>query len=416
MLHDSDAVNIVCKTSRNDITKKHAWFVCVVCFFVSVCCSRVFATDLAETRYGGKTLGEWKVLVKESSFDELSDPDAVSALIEIINDRDVPDLSRRQMALTLGRIGQPAAQAIPDLARILKNESVDLATVLWVLKSLALFGPIAEDLTTQVANLVTDVDISLLIRMQAIETLGKIGKNRKESIVAFIEVLRRTQGDSAQKELRMVAADGLWLLGEAAAPALPELIRAAQDPWPLARLTAVTSIGQIGPLAEIAVPTLVDIVLFDEEGEVREAAADALGSVGSASLPALKQLLTDQNLEVRRLAIRAVKQLPPGEADQLLLLRLQDQALIAQIEAARMLLLRDNSQVFGIEVLLLGLESEEREARITSYRALQQHPKVLQPHREKLESLAQSEHVQTRKAAEQLLKIQSEYKEHNKQP
>ena len=356
--------------------------------------------------YSGKSLEEWQSLIKDSTSLELSAPRTITGLTSIVADVDAPWFARRQAALTLGRVGRPAASAVPVVHRILAGTD-DVETQLWTLKSLTYFQTVAAEATEDVALIVLDDSAPHLVRVAAMETLAQTGPDQPLTLRTLIQMLQ-VQGDSSQSrnELRMAAAEALWLLGPSAAPALSDLIRAAQDRWPLVRLAAVQTIGQIGPQAELAVPTLVDIVLFDDAGEVQEAAADALASLDERGRLALVQLLSDPEIEIRRLAIRGLAILKTAEAASALETALQDDAPVIRVLAAAELLTRQPADAF-VEVLLDGLCSTDREVRIESYRALLQDISLLEPFRSRLQQIRDeaTSHAQSRTAARHLLRL-----------
>lgn len=91
-------------------------------------------------------------------------------------------------------------------------------------------------------------------------------------------------------------------------PCLPELIRALHDVDPRVRALAAQAIGEIGPMAALAVPGLVALLGNPDEGS-RNSACIGLTGIGPAArqaLPALQQALSDQSPDVRRFARRAI--------------------------------------------------------------------------------------------------------------
>lgn len=364
-------------------------------------------------RYGGRTLDEWQELIQSTDHQTLGSPEIVDGLLDIVQDGQVPWVNRRQAALTLGRIGRPAEKAVPVFREMLHSGEVAAQeTTLWALKGLALLGIVAEAATPDVAGIVLEEGQPHLVRVNALETLGRIGRNHPRTLSTFIQVLRSAPelgGDpQVHKERRMAAAEGLWYLQSSAAAALPELLLAAQDSWPLLRLGAVTTIGEIGPAAEIAVPTLADLLLFDDAGEVREAAADALGRIGAASLGSFRQLIVDPDEDVRRLAIRGLSAVRPSpERQAILASALPDDSSLVRVEAAALLALDKIPNPDAVNVLLLGLTDGKRGTRIAAYRALQQHVAALRPHRERLAIMAADAEAnpQSRTAAVHLLKL-----------
>jgi len=91
---------------------------------------------------------------------------------------------------------------------------------------------------------------------------------------------------------------------------LPELIRALKHRTALERVHAAKSLGRLGWLAREAMPSLM-IALGDEDGKVRETAAQAVGQMGPDALPALCAMLTHEDKYVRRQAVWGMGKLGP---------------------------------------------------------------------------------------------------------
>src|SRR5206468_122180 len=72
--------------------------------------------------------------------------------------------------------------------------------------------------------------------------------------------------------------------------AVPELIRAVDDPDSTLRITSIRSLGMIGPAAKDAVPALTK-VLQDGNAAVRMDAMMALGMIGPAAKDAVPTLI-----------------------------------------------------------------------------------------------------------------------------
>jgi HEAT repeat protein len=186
------------------------------------------------------------------------------------------------------------------------------------------------------------------------------------------------------------------------------LLRALGSDWGLLQLSAATALGGLGSRGEMAIPALADQILFCENGEVREAAADALGQIGPRSLPILEQFLQDSDPSVRRLAIRGLVAEGDNEAAPSLLIHgLSDEDAGNRTAAATALFHREqpSPEVWG--VLLTALGSRERNVRISAYRTLQTRPKDLASHRGRLLELSQNRlaPVQSQEAARRLLEL-----------
>jgi HEAT repeat protein len=91
---------------------------------------------------------------------------------------------------------------------------------------------------------------------------------------------------------------------------LPALVRRLRSQTPSDRLQAAKDLGRLGWLAREAMPALVNL-LNDEDGKVREAAAHAIGQMGPDALPILREMLNHQDKYVRRHAAWAMGKLGP---------------------------------------------------------------------------------------------------------
>jgi hypothetical protein len=114
---------------------------------------------------------------------------------------------------------------------------------------------------------------------------------------------------TSAQELNMQAAEGIRLLGPAAASAVPQLIRLYdENPHYWSRHMVVVMFGQMGPAARSAVPTLLR-GLDDTNAFLRNNAAWALGVIHSqpdVAVPELMKRLSDPEEMVRANAARAL--------------------------------------------------------------------------------------------------------------
>ncbi|WP_139228492.1 HEAT repeat domain-containing protein [Planctomicrobium piriforme] len=384
---------------------RFGWLVWGAAFLIS---AQAFAE---ERRYGGQTVLEWHERIKNESLQEMARPDVVAGLLEIVNDPQAGWANRRQAALTLGRIGAPAAAAVPDLIRLLNSGERDAtATRMWALRALALLGTAAADATTAVAGIINDQNEPFFVQATALETLGCIGKDRPETLPVLLAALQSDQQRpvNGNNELRMAAAEAMGLLGPAAAAAIPELIRALHSDWGLLQRAAAESLGRIGPQAELAAPNLADVVLFSTAEEAREAAAEALALVGESGISILEKLSRDEEPDVRRLSIRGLAKCPAIPSVQSRLMTLLDDAEPAnQVVAAQALLNRQLEKERAVSVLIDLLGAEDRSTRQLAYRVLSARPELLRGSAERLQELAHDQHAPTtsRTAALKLLRF-----------
>ena len=327
--------------------------------------ARFGLAEQSERKYGPYTLEEWHQVIKLANAATLAAPEYVEGLLQIIQDDAAPQPSRRLAAQTLGRIGPPAQKAVPVFVQYLKSPGEDAEiTRLWALKGLALLGVTAHSACEAVTQLIVDDDQPFLLRVNAMDTLGRIGVNQPTTVQTLLHIINLPQTDASDRAFRMHAVEAMWYLGPVAAPALPTLIRAAQEDWPLMRLAACAALGEIGARAEIAIPLLADTILFDDAGEVREAAADALGKIGAAAIPAITHLAEDPDLDVGKLAIRAAQQQRSNQQIQTLLVKeLSEKRSILRVLAADALLRDSPDHRLAMITLINELVSEDRETK-----------------------------------------------------
>ncbi|MBX3440319.1 MAG: HEAT repeat domain-containing protein, partial [Planctomycetaceae bacterium] len=336
----------------------------------------------SEREYDGHTVDEWREAIKSIDFQSRTAAEAVPGLIELVQDHRLPWFTRKQAALTLGRIGRPAESAVPVLIVLLAepDHSEGSPTADWAAKALSLFGPVAAPAAPALADLLDDVRRSHLDRLSSVEALARIGTAHEAAVPALIrQADRGTEGEIARGtdthdagELCEAAVDGLAIVGAAAAPAVPALIRMSREDSSRLRKKAAVALGGIGPAAEIAAQALTELALFDDSPEVRGAAGASLAAIGDSGELALRKLLNDQDAAVRLLAAESMKLLPRRNERTVTALRtsLHDVDATVRIAAAESLwkLTRFADPLFPIIFDLLT--TEDRQQRIRAYRLL----------------------------------------------
>ena len=82
--------------------------------------------------------------------------------------------------------------------------------------------------------------------------------------------------DGTAPQTRNAAAYELSGMGPAAAPAVPALIKALDDPEPTVRFPVLVALGEIGPAAKAAVPKLKQMMDEEINDEIAAAAKRAI--------------------------------------------------------------------------------------------------------------------------------------------
>jgi len=383
------------------------------------------------TLYDGRTLAEWRERIQRLDYKSAGIGGEVPGLLAIAQDTAAPWFSRRQAALTLGRIGQPAQEAIPAIVELLKEQTADpeQSTQLWAIKALALYGPVASDAAPALVALLEDSAQPPLPRLASIEALGRIGPARPEVVPALIRAL--DAGIQAELRLRSAplpdpppaegggrenvndileraigAAEMFELFGGHAASATPSLIRATLSDSVFLRRAAANTLGLIGPAADPAIPALADLVLFDDVVEVRDLAARALGRIGPDAEPILIQLLQDSDPEVRIRAATACRELRSASPDTIKALKAMAGDPDAAIRVASLDSLwsvtRDTS--FIAPLALAELTSDDREIRMRAVQILERLGPDLRDSLPQLRTLAADDRKYVAQAARRVLR------------
>jgi HEAT repeat protein len=218
---------------------------------------------------------------------------AVPRLIEALGDPDA--VTRRATAGALGRFGPRAASAVPALSKALKDSSRDVRiNCAWapgeiqakevvprllealgdkddevrqfVVRSLAALRPDAKQAVPALAKLVKD-DSSPAVRYTAVDMLRLHGKS---AVPALVELL-----GEADDLTRYYACWGLGVIGPEAKAAVPDLTKALKDRDAKVRRRAAAALGGIGPGAKEAVTALVEC-LRHEDKQLQRRAHEAL--------------------------------------------------------------------------------------------------------------------------------------------
>jgi HEAT repeat protein/S1-C subfamily serine protease len=177
-------------------------------------------------------------------------------------------------------------------------------------------GPSARRAVVKLLERVRDVNKEAAdVRAEAAAALTKIGPPDKKDVPALIDALR----DDAAPEARRYAAAALGKMGDAARPAVDDLVRACGDTDAEVRAGAATALGVLGDeFRDKTYARLLDL-LKDGEKPVRKAAWDALAKLGKPpDAEPLKALLaTAKYPEARAYAIIGLSYLGPGSAPAL---------------------------------------------------------------------------------------------------
>jgi len=174
----------------------------------------------------------------------------------------------------LGQMGRKASPAVSTLVRALGD--ADEGMRMMAAEALGKIGPEARPAVPALANMLKEHESFL--RQTATRSLIGIGDPDGKAIETFTALL-----NDKDDLTRVSAAIALWLLEGKSQPTL-DLLRRNIDPidW-RTRLFTADSLGEFGGAAKVSVPALLEL-LDDENEAVREHAVEALRKIDPAAV------------------------------------------------------------------------------------------------------------------------------------
>jgi len=236
--------------------------------------------------------------------DRSSSAEGLWALVTRLSSGDVPE--RCVAALTLGRMGPGAKDAVPALVEALNDPHPHVAEAAGAaLKKIAGTPPPAPEPpsvtlpeSVEPAPVIDLIDMlrhpDVTLRLIAAEALGETRSEGRQAVPILVEVFE-DKDEAVSRE----AARALGKLGALAA--IPSLAAALSDAPGLVRVSAAEALGKIGPRANVAIPALIAALKHADDG-ISGAAASALGTMGLWAAPALIEAVSDHD---GRLSFRA---------------------------------------------------------------------------------------------------------------
>jgi len=185
------------------------------------------------------------------------------------------DPKRRECAVrTLGRMGKDAKAAVPELAAALKDSEPMFRRE--ALFALARIGPQSAIILPQIEAELSDPTPE--VEYAAIYALGKIGPASK---IAAADLRKNLTSDD---EFLKIAS--MWALlqiqgkdEQLVKEAVPAFTKLLKDDQEMRRIEAATALGELGPSAAKALPTLKELAESDTPA-VRKSAKDAIAKIG----------------------------------------------------------------------------------------------------------------------------------------
>ena len=256
------------------------------------------------------------------------EPSAVAALAEARLRHPNASL-KAELAKAVLALGADARPALPSLREALKSE--DVYTRDWAMQVLAAIGPAASE---AIPDLIVCLIRFVPYRVEAARTLGKLGEKGIDPLMALLASTDPAIRSSAatalgnigvpalEKAIAAVADNNpdkaeaallvLDRMAPASAPAIPELIRAANSKIVKIQNAASLALARLGPLAA---PALIAEIRKPDEN-LRHTAAIAMSQTGAKSVPSIVEVLrAEQDPGIVCALLDCLARIGPGAAE-----------------------------------------------------------------------------------------------------
>jgi HEAT repeat protein len=234
---------------------------------------------------------------------DLEVPKELVDVLAVSEELNQEDASKRIAALlALGKAGAVARPVLPALIDALKDDDAEVRVQAQA--ALDRVGPATkEDLPILSLALGDDAPE---VRAFAAGAVGQLGMEARDQLPVLCELVEdgNAQVSAAAQKSREQIEKQL----------LTDLTRRLKDDAPDTRRDAARELGEMGPDASSAIPSLTQ-ALGDDNAAVRQAAADALVQMGPEAVPVLVQTLTEENAAVRIAAVSALGRFGPDAQD-----------------------------------------------------------------------------------------------------
>ncbi|MHB1427028.1 MAG: HEAT repeat domain-containing protein [Gemmataceae bacterium] len=191
------------------------------------------------------------------------------------------DEVRRKAIFALGSMGEDAAESVPSLARIVREDANVNARIQASL-ALAKIGPAATSALPGLARSL-DEDESPQVRMNCVIALSRMGSQARPAVAVLIRALqRRANRTNLATFAFTIQGMAAFVLGRATVgttEGVAALIEALESAHTSSKRCLVAqALGEIGPPARPAVPLLLSL-LDDQTPEVGACARESLRKI-----------------------------------------------------------------------------------------------------------------------------------------
>jgi len=235
---------------------------------------------------------------------------ALTTLIEGFNEPN-PEV-RASFVRALGSGRARAVEAVQPLAKLAREDNSSIVRK-DAIEALGRIGKSNSEVLDSLQLALGDNDAEL--RLAAVKTLGSLEGFYEERAVIVADALQDEELD-----VRRNAGSVLSRLDEAVAKVITQLIEALNDPDSIVRIRVLASMQNLdGDTLGVIIDSVAEILLKDEDPDVREEAGKVIleaGPVAASVLPALDTALSDEESSVVVTVAVILLELVPEEVNR----------------------------------------------------------------------------------------------------
>ncbi|WP_392481372.1 HEAT repeat domain-containing protein [Nostoc sp. C110] len=258
-----------------------------------------------------------------SALQQTDHTKVIDALMQLLHSTDVFEITRCQVAETLGEIDPGNKNAIATLVQQLQSTDKYYEITRWqAAKSLGTIGTGNEKAIAALVKLLQSIDVHQDIRIQAAKSLGQIDPGNKNAIAILVELL---QSKNLHKDTRMQAAHSLQEIGTGNKNVILALTHLLQSKnlHKDTRMQAAYSLQEIGTGNENVIAALTHLLQStDLNKDTRWLVAYSLQEIGTGNenvIVALTHLLqsTDLDEDTRWMAAYSLAKISTSNENQI---------------------------------------------------------------------------------------------------
>jgi HEAT repeat protein len=238
----------------------------------------------------------WDLMAVRAIAEQKTETEAVLSMLEALVQGELDP--ERRIAFLRALVELSAERATPILIEALSGPDLQLRREAVALLSNVGFLGEAEILALIAA--LSDPDAAM--RQDVLYMLERVGMGR-QAVNTLMKLVDSDEG------LRQQAVKMLGEIGPEASPAIPSLVRLVESDDRALKLEAIKALGNIAAGSELAARALADLLIDDSDTDVQREAAYSLAALGSVAVPYLENLVSTASVEnTRWRALMALRQ------------------------------------------------------------------------------------------------------------